>query len=356
MQQSHIGTSKMSKRATAIATVVSALATAGCGTPYIDAGTKLSQALESGNSILSKGIEDRATALRQHFVLSPRAPKLPEGGLPIEFVVLACAPYQGAPVRETIALGNVQAYAAAVKADTTAPKETDLGSTLARMFSARELMDLPSLDKPAEELSAKLQKKYDACALLVRSDFITPAGAPSVAVLVAVYPKIKELLTLVATQADKQVREERFKKLLADESYQKSLTESLDALEKSGQTGQLSLFLQRQRQLALWSAYAHFTTVTSADSAVPYSNLAKEAAAMSEDMAIYDKLFQTDYAATVARLREANNALVKAARSGQLATDGSSTMKQLIESLDFLVGAASKYNDAQGAYEKARKE
>ena len=346
----------MNKRASTIATVVSVLATAGCGTPYIDTGTKLSQALEAGNSILTKGIEDRASVLRQHFVLTPRAPKLPEGGLPVEFVVLACAPYQGVPVRETVALGNVQAYATAVKADTTAPKETDLGSMMARMFSARELMDLPSLDNPAEELSAKLQKKYDACALLVRSDFITPAGAPPVAVLVAVYPKIKELLTLVATQVDKQVREKRFKSLLADETYQKSLSESLDALEKSGQTGQLSLFLQRQRQLALWSAYAHFMTITSADSAVPYFKLAKEAAAMSEDMATYDKLFQTDYAATVAQLREANNTLVKAARSGQLVTDDGSAIKRLVESLDFLVGAAAKYNDAQDAYEKARKE
>lgn len=345
----------MEKRASKIATVVAALATAGCGTPYIDAGAKLSQALESGNSILSKGVEDRATTLRQHFVLSPRAPKLPEGGLPVEFVALACAAYQGVPVRETIALGNVQVYAAAVKADTTTPKETDLGSTLSRLFSARELMDLPSLDKPAEELDAKLKKKYDACALLVRSDFITPAGAPSLAVLVAVYPKIKEVLTLIATQADKQVREERFKKLLTDESYQKSLAESLDALEKSGQTGQLSVFLQRQRQLALWSAYTHFITVTMAKPDVSYSELAKEAAAMSEDMAIYDKLFQTDYAATVARLREANNALVAAARRGQLAAGSDSITKQLIESLDFLVAAAGKYKDAQDAYEKARK-
>ena len=346
----------MSKRVPTMAVAAFSFAMSGCGTPSLDAGGKLAQALESGTSILSKGVESRAATIRQYMVLNPRAPQPAGGTLPAKFVALVCAQYDSALVSETIALGNLQAYGASVKASTTPPKETDLGSVLLRMTSAQSLANLPSVEKPADELRRKLSEKFAACVQEVKRIFVTPAGAPPVGVIVAVYPKVKELLTLLASQADKKAREERFKAILLDDGYQRSFSESLDALEKSGKTGQLSLYLMQQRQLTLWSAYVHYLAVESAGAAAAYPELAKNASAMSDDMATFDKLYQTDLAETVASLRKSNATLVAAAKTGQLDVgSGATSIKELLDALDFLVAVAEKYNAAQDAFDKAKK-
>lgn len=329
----------------------------GCGTPYIDAGGKLAQGFDSGTAILSKGIEGRSATVRQHLVLSPRAPQLAGGVVPAKFIALACVPFDRTLARETVALANVQAYSASVKAHTTAPKETDLGSTLSRLASAQTVAKLDSVEKPADELNQKLTQQFDACAQDIKTSFVTPAATPPIALVVAVYPKLKELATLLASQAEKKVREERFKRLLMDDEYQKSFAASLEVLDKSASTGQLSIFIMKQRQLALWSAYANFVAIESASPTTSYLELAKSASAMSEDLSTFDALYQTNFVQTVANMRKLNEALVSAAKRGELPKGNDvSGIKELIESLDFLVSAADKYDVTRDALVKAKKE
>jgi len=334
------------------------IALTACANRYLPAGEKLASTLDEGTKTVSATIDERAKIVRIHRLMATQIPNPTGTPLPKEFIVMACQQYDSSTAPEHIALTNIKAYKATISAYATAPKDKDLVSLL-RSIDATGKVESALKDPPAatEKLASELDKKFDTCADYVRATFEQTAGAPAALAVLAAWPKVKELFTVLAQSAEKNAREKALIALLKDEPTQAIILKSFDTLSTSAATGRVDAFLTQKKQLALWEAYYYYKKFQ--EPPTPKDNFStrlKDAKSLADSLYVFDNLMDVNVQDVVKKMKLANDSLKKAVESGQLDNESEtvSALAGLIEALDFLAAVNDKYTAAADAYDKAK--
>jgi hypothetical protein len=240
----------------------------GCAHPFLKSGANLATTIQKGDAAVATLMDAEARTERVYRHVQPAtkvfAVTKPDD-LDRDFVALVCRPHARALLAERVALNNLEQFRAALEANATDPKDTSLAAMLASMSADAAAFKPQDPDKAVEEIEAKRDQAAAACSKSTRELFVAspPAGALTVAIALAAWPKVRDFLLLLATEANKRKREQAILNMLNDPRVQKSLQQSLDVLSQSISTGRMNGLATSQRQIALWSAYAHYRAILS---------------------------------------------------------------------------------------------
>lgn len=352
----------MASRTVAIALTIGSLTLGACAHPFLRAGGALGTAVQKGDAAVATVLSAEADTYRVYYYVQPALRIFnvnQPSDIEVEFIQLACRPHARTLLSEHVALANLEQFRAALEANATDPKDPALASLIGSLAAPAVTFNPQTAKKAAEEYQAKADKDAAQCLSDVPTTFLAPAsnGAPTATIALAAWPKVKESLVLVLSEADKAKREAVILQMLKDPATTALLTESLKILDDSIATGRMGELTLSQKQLALWSAYSQFLTIKELKKTRPagsppltyedFKKINEAALAMAAQLKVYDTLAAVDLSTAMKAMRDAIAKLQRAATSSS-APEGS-VMAELFAALDFLSDISEKYGAAAEA-------
>ena len=338
--------------------VATAFCLTGCTYPFIKPASDLAATLQKGDSSISTLMDAEAKTFRVYKHVSPLVASFKVSTpdqLSSAFVAEVCRPYApGVLTPEHVAIDNMEKFRATLAAASAEQKDQSLTALVSSLSKSRTSFHLQDPEQAAAEYEAQELKKFERCADDVRKTFTysPPAGALGVAALISAWPKVKEFLTFLLTEANKKKSDEAIRAFLANPEIAKSIDDSLTELSKSSKDGDLYVLFAEEKQLILWSAYYYFVVtndVSKNESTVGAFGFAYDLAnQMQIQMAAYNSLSGSNPSEVLAAMQKPLARIREAAKSGKVPDD--TVVAELLASFDFLSDAYTKADAVASAF------
>ncbi len=324
----------------------------GCAHPYLKAGETLGSAIQKANAPIKHLIEAEASTYRTYSYVSQASNAL--GELDSDFIGLACRGFAETMITESVASNNLEQFSTMLIANAADPKDATLATFIAALAADAAVFDEKSANNAAEKFKRDRRDKAIACAVDVRATFSAKphAGAAAIPVALAAWPKIREVLAALLSEAAKSKRENAIRDALTDPETTTLLRKSIDAITASMERGDLGQTLLAAKQIALWDAYSEFLTVkalkpSSAADIDSFKKISASAHALSKHLSAYDALQESDLREGLKKTAGALKKLQSLAHSKN--SPDSALLAELFATLDFLSDVSAKFDAAEKA-------
>lgn len=351
------------------AVLAAVISLSGCAHPYLKAGAGLAETTNQGDSALSALADTEVRTYRIYTFVEPAAEKFNKTDPDGDFVTAACHAHAVTLVNARGAILNLDSYQKWLGITANDPKKSDLLSLIRSLGSVDMSFAASNQTNLVDAYMKKQTAAMTECLKDVPEVFKANAhaGAAVGALVISAWPKIKDALTVIATEANKMKREDAIIDSLKDAKTRDVIRSSLDALcketsypgssscgtsQNSRSWGSLALLSREQKQIALWSAYVDFQEMKKVaksgnDQFKNYGMISENAEHMTSYLEVYDQLSSVDLPQVVSKMRDAYEKLWSDIDKGTPPDD--SAIAELVASVEFLSDAANKYNAAASA-------